>query len=540
MRQKARLREMTPRKVPADAKLTLGVIAVLTVLGTLVGDLAFGAFLTPLVYLLGTYAMSRMTMRDSMLSLMFLTLVLQDPNDGSPVRTEIWSPPFTGAGGVLLSHLNAVGRPLGSFGWASFSLMDLFLVTLVGIDYLRRTTRSKLDSVERITTPRPILRLAALATLGTLFTWLWGLATGGDFGKSLWQLNRVMYLPLLVYLFHLALRGPQDLAPLLKVLLSAAVYKSLLALYVVATVVVPADPFTGATRPAHATSHQDSILFATAFATLLVLVLERVGGAKRAIRLAALLLPILAAGMWANNRRTAWVQVGMVFFTVYLMTAQNPVKRAFQRALLMAAPFASLYVWLGWGRGGTLFKPVQVLRSVVDAKSDGSSNWRELENFDIMQTLKANPIFGTGYGHGFYEIIKLPAVGYDLEIYCPHNSLLGIWAFAGVVGYTCLTLLWIAGVYFAVRTYHGAREPELRAAALVIVGAVVIYIIQCWADLGIGMWIGVFIVAPAFVMAGKLAVYTGQWPGSAATNAAVGATREPAHPPRAHEAARPQ
>ena len=119
---------------------------------------------------------------------------------------------------------------LGLAGDASYkegSAWGLNLLGLVALHHLRKSTRSRIDARERSTTPRALLRLAALATLGTAFTWLWGLVTGGDFGKSLWQLNRVMYVPLLVYLFHLGLRGPEDLSILFKIILYAAVYKAL-------------------------------------------------------------------------------------------------------------------------------------------------------------------------------------------------------------------------------------------------------------------------------------------------------------------------
>lgn len=500
---------MTERKIPKDASVAIGFALLLTTIATLVGDMTVGAIVTPFVFVFGAYAMMRMTIRDSMLRLMFLALALQDPNDGSPVKG--WAPPFAGAGAALLDHLKAAGRDLGWVEWGFFSVMDLFLVTLLVLSYARRALKSKLDSADRIPTPRPLVRLVAVSLIGTGFTWLLGIALGGDVSKSLWQLNRVMYLPLVVYLFHIGLRGPQDLGALFKVVVSAAVYKSLLAMYVVATHPYSPDPETGTGRPIYATGHQDSVLFATAFATVLVLVIERVGGWKVALRRAALLVPIIGMGIWANNRRTAWVQVAAVFLTIYLLSATNPIKRAIQRALLFIVPTLAVYVMVGWERGSTLFAPVKLLRSVVDAKSDGSSYWREMENYDLMQTLKANPIFGTGYGHKYYEIVKLPEVNYNLEFYCPHNSLLGIWAYAGVVGWTTLSLLWICGVYFAVRSYRASREPEVRAGALAIVGAMVVYIIQSWADLGIGSWIAVFIIGAAFPMAGKLAVHTKEW-----------------------------
>jgi O-Antigen ligase len=500
---------MRSNKIPIDATIAMGIAFALVCLATLIDDLMFAAVMTPLVYLAGAYAMSRMTIRDSMLRLMFLALVLQDPNDGSPIAD--WSPPFAGAGAALLDHLKAPGRALGFVDWASFSVMDLLLVTLLLIAYSRRMLKSKLDTTDRLPTPTPMLRLAAVSLIGTAITLLWGLATGGEVSKALWQLNRVMYLPVLFYLFQQGLRGPQDLSALLKVIIFAAVYKSLIALFVVANFSVLPSPENGSTRPVYATGHQDSVLYATAFATLLVLLLERVGGVKRALRRTLLLLPIIGAGIWANNRRTAWVQVGAVFGAVYLMTGPNPVKRAIQRALLLLVPVLTIYLVVGWNRAGGVFAPAQTLRSVIDPKSDGSSMWRELENFDLLQTLKAYPLLGIGYGHPYLEIVKLPAVAYDLETYCPHNSLLGIWAYAGVFGFTTLTLLWVCGIYFAVRTYHAAREPDVRAGALSIVGAFVVYLIQCWADLGIGSWVGVFIIGAGLAMAGKLASHERQW-----------------------------
>jgi O-antigen ligase len=224
------------------------------------------------------------------------------------------------------------------------------------------------------------------------------------------------------------------------------------------------------------------------------------------------MLPLLALGTWANNRRIAWVQVAAVGLTVFLLASdKNPVKRKIMRSMYVVLPTFVAYLFVGWERGSRLFKPVQMMRSVVDTKTDGSTFWRELENFNLIQTLRSNPPFGSGYGHRYLEIIKMPEVPYDLEFWCPHNSLLGIWAYTGIIGYTTLTLLWVCSVYCAVRAYHAAKDPPTRAAALVCFGSALVYLIQCWGDLGIGTWVGVFIAGPAFAISGKLAVATGQW-----------------------------
>jgi hypothetical protein len=65
----------------------------------------------------------------------------------------------------------------------------------------------------------------------------------------------------------------------------------------------------------------------------------------------------------------------------------------------------------------------------------------------------------------------------------------------------------------------------LRAAALVCFGTVLIYLVQCWGDLGLGTWIGVFTVAPALAIAGKIAVAAGEWGPKRSSAVPAGATK---------------
>jgi hypothetical protein len=512
---------MAKSEVGGDALGALGLAGLLIIGGTLADDATVGLLLCPIVYLLLVFVMARVPLRLSAMGLMASALLLQDASDHCAAEFE---PPFAGLGAILFSHLNTLGRNLG-FSWASFSGMDLLIIALGVIAAMRRG--SSADRLGFIQAPRPLVRLAHLALLSTAWVWVFGMARGGDFGKSLWQLNRVMYLPALFLLFQLSLRGPKDLGGLLKVVLVSGVYKSLLALYVVFTIVLPPDEATGSTKPAWATSHQDSILFALAFVAVLAIILEQ-AVPRRQVKWYLMLLPILAGGTWANNRRMAWVQIALVFLTVYLVSdSKNAVKRKINRVMYFMTPAALLYVAVGWNYGGMgrLFKPVRMLRSIVDPSTDPSTLWRELENFNIIMTFRKNPIFGSGYGHPYDEIIQMPAVDYDLEYFSPHNSLLGLWAYCGYVGFAGLTLLWVVGVYFAMRTYKGSTDRRLRAAALVCFGTVLIYLVQCWGDLGLGTWIGVFTVAPALAIAGKIAVAAGEWGPKRSSAVPAGATK---------------
>jgi O-antigen ligase len=232
--------------------------------------------------------------------------------------------------------------------------------------------------------------------------------------------------------------------------------------------------------------------------------------------------------MMANKRRTVWVQVALALIVVYFISRETKLKRGIRRAVYIIVPLVAIYARLGWNsEAGSLFKPVRMMRSVVDAKSDGSSMWREIENFDLIISFRNSPLIGKGYGIMYDNAIALPPVDYDLERWIPHNSLLGVWCYGGILGYAGLTMLWAGGVYFAMRTYYNTQDPRQRVACIACFGSVLIYMVQAWGDLGLGAWTGAFTVGASICVAGKLASANGQWitPGSKPKVSPVSAAR---------------
>jgi hypothetical protein len=441
-----------------------------------------------------------------MMTLMFAGFTLENPAEGT--GCGIWESPFRMIGGFLLNHINVLHREAGWTSPLAFSGMDLCLVTLLLVTFARRASRSKIDGPDSLATPKQMLSLATLSLFGTLFVWLSGMIRGGDFRWSLWQVNAVLYLPIIFYLFQAGLRGPQDFPALAKVVIGAAIARALFARWIVYQYTVLIEGMSDPPLLPYATTHHDSMLFAAAFVLIIAIVFEKTyKGAKKLL----FLLPVLAIGMKANNRRMVWVQVGAALATIYLVSPDNGFKKSARRVVIGAAPLAAIYAFVGWDSGSRIFKPVQMLKSVVDAKSDASSFWRELENYDLIMTVRSHVVLGAGYGNQYEEIVPLPAIPYDLERYLPHNSILGLWAFCGYFGYTAMTLLWAAGVYFGIRAYHLGKDPIQRAAGLATFAAVLIYLVQCWGDMGLGTWTGVYLVGSALAVAGKLAAASGEW-----------------------------
>jgi hypothetical protein len=495
---------MAEYRVGGEVKAALILAATLTALGIAIGGLAIGIITVLLVVPILAFVTTRVPLRYSMMTLMLCAFVLEAPDD-QPMM-NMWHTPLYPVGMVIFSHWNTIDR--GALAMFSNCGLDVCLLWLLLVGYQRRASGSKIDRTDHVPTPKPLVQLGLVSFAGIVFMWLNGMVRGGDFGKSLWQIYRVIYLPLLFILFHWGLRGPKDHRALLKVLLVGGLYKSILATIVIHTVFLQ-DPAGYRVPLAYATTHHDTMLFANTFVVLFALLIEKTS--RRAKYWAALGIPIVLLGIASNGRRLAYVQVVLAILAIYVVTPDSPIKRRLRRIAMVVAPVALMYVAVGWNSGSSLFKPVRAIHSVVDAKTDASTMWRELENFDLVQTLRQNPLLGSGYGHKFFEVVTLPMVDYDLEFYAPHNSILGLWAFGGYVGFLALTVLWIGGVFFAMRGYQYARDASERIAAMCALCAVPIYLAQCWGDLGLGTWVGIFTVAPAIAAAGKLAAANGGW-----------------------------
>jgi hypothetical protein len=486
-------------KVGADAKASLGLALVLTLMAVVIDDGTVAWLLAPVILGSTLFAMSRAPLRHSLFGLMLLNLMLENPTDRP--SDGLWHSPLFSLGCLMLAHMNQ----LTGVSLLVFSGSDLLVFALIGIALARRSSGWKLDRAGRVWSPKILRTLAYVSLAGTLYVTLRGLVGGGDMQKAIWQIEKVIYIPALFLLFDAGLRSREDFVTVGKIIIIGAIYKALMACYVMWGVTWKDEP------PAYGTSHHDSLLFACAVTLLISLLIHR--ARANSGRVALCVFPILVAGMIANNRRMVWVQIALVFMTLYFTMPMNSVKRKIKSGLFKASPFVVIYMIVGWFSSGTgIFKPIGTLKSVLQPATDISTMTRDIENYDLAQTLRQNPFVGSGYGVPYLELISLPPMPHPLERWLPHNSLLGLWFAAGYVGYTLMTLLWAAGVYMGVRAYRSAHQKIDRAAALVCFGAVLMYMIQCYGDVGLGSWPAVFTVAPALAIGGKLAVITGAWP----------------------------
>jgi O-antigen ligase len=481
----------------------LGALTLLTLAGIIGSNGNLAVALAPAAIFAILYAIAKIPLRYSALTLAMLALTLENP--GEAPACGMWKSPLYTLGAMLLVHLNQT-LPIKGLIFSGVELVFFYFFLLIAY---RRFSQARGLHTGR-DTARPMRVFALVCMAGAGWIWIYGALRGDfNFAFSLWQMQRIIYLPIVVVLCQEMLTTRRDAVAYGKIILVAACIKALLAIYIRQTV----SPPPGESTLQYATTHADSMLFADAVCILAVLLFEQYS--KRTLRYALTILPLLIWGMVANTRRLVWVEVIVGLVTVFFASRPTRMKRFVARGFIFAAPLLLVYTVTGWNAGGGIFRPVQTIRSVVDSSTDASTRWRDWENYNLFYTVKQTPFLGTGYGHGYIEKIKLPDIsrGYSLYRYIPHNSILGLWAYGGFVGFTMLWLMIAVGIFLAARAYRSATHPADRTILLSSLVAIVVYLTHCYGDMGLGTWTAVFTVGPALACSSRLAVTTGAWVG---------------------------
>jgi hypothetical protein len=245
------------------------------------------------------------------------------------------------------------------------------------------------------------------------------------------------------------------------------------------------------------------VLFVVAFVATVTYALFNPN--KKNIRNALIICVIILLGIQFNNRRLAWVSLGGALSTVYFALPVSALRKQVNRILLRVAPIMLLYVVIGWGRPEGIFKPLRSLHSVSSAEIDSSTRSRDNENLGLLVTLTGNPALGTGWGHEYKEVDDSLAPKAFLQYrYLPHNSVLGLLAFGGFIGFAGTWIVFPVCAFFAARAVQRARDPKLRLLGIVTIAQVVACILQLWGDMGLIGQTTMFIMSTGFACASLL------------------------------------
>ena len=499
--------------------LLVAVLALATVALVFVGNGNLAIALAPCLILLLICGIWFLPLRIPMAMLFVMAWAVEAPGDA--FASGLIETPWRIVGQLLWGKLNLV-FPVGALVITGFDLVALLLFATIVHRHSRHATIDREGWVE---SPTPIAIFACLSLAAVGWMSFYGLARGGSFRFVLWQSIRWLYLPIVYLLMNQALRGARDAALMGKLLLGVGLFRAVEAISF--RLVYPVEVLP------HCTTHADSVLFAACVALLGAMLLEMPG--KRTYLLSAGLLPFFLWAMKANNRRLVWAELGLVALIFWMMSPWRPWKKKIARAAVALSLPLLLYGAVGWNTEGAIFAPVRKIRSMTDSKSNTSTLWRELENYNLVYTFQQSPVLGSGFGHPFIMALKLPDVEkvYELEPYIPHNSVLGLWAFGGLLGFALIWAVFPVGIFFTVRAYHWSRTPLERVTALGAAAVQVCYVAQGYGDLGFGSWGSIFTVATSYALIGKICVANRAWGSRRALQEAAEEEERSAFPVRA-------
>ncbi|HEX8433577.1 exopolysaccharide repeat unit polymerase [Archangium sp.] len=407
------------------------------------------------------------------------------------------------------SPLYFPGKLLFTMPGMSLPLLDIAMLGLLGLMAYRRATGIKLDPL-----PTPLAKplVVTLLVLVATIVWLqvWGININGGVSRvARAQFHQMLVLPVMVMLFNAALRGPEDFRTIGRIILGGCFTKALLGAWFIVAIARPRGLYHE-----YATTHSDSVLYVTGLGVAIYSYFEE-PKRKNFWRMVGVCAVILM-GMHYNDRRLAYVSFTLGLICAYVVSPWSWVKRYLSRAGMLLLPFFPLYLTVGWQNPTGIFGIVGIFKSLVEGENlaKGQLDYRDIENINVVHTWERSPLFGTGWGHPFIELIELPDISHAFAdyLYFPHNSVLGMLSAGGVVGFSGLWMWIPVGIFLAARAYHRAHEPEYRAGGLVALSVFVAYINQCFGDMGNISWLATLLVAMALTCASKLAIYTRAWP----------------------------
>lgn len=484
------------------AVVVVVVLSLCLIILLLTGDPLSAA--APAILSLVVTAVWTQPVRRTLVPLIFAQLFFFMPSDGpdgtlasGPLWTKVILPGFY----LTNLHLNK------SFGtsFLPFSGHELAYVLLFGLLIVRALRGDTTDAIGRKPVANIVIVFLLIEVAGVVAFEAWGLLNHGSFKSTLFQIRHFLLMPLEAVVLCLALRDSRDFRRIAIIATVAALLKGLAGLYFLFQSVARYDYM-----PPFMTGHEDSVLFVMVMFVWIVAAVH--ARSWQRTLLAVSIFAMLALVIYYNNRRLAWVSLVAAFLAFFpLLTGR--LRRRINLGLILAAPLVFVYLMLAKTHSEGIFAPGADLMGIANV-TDASSQWRVLENANLIYTIQRHQFIGSGFGHEWIEVIRLPDISGAFAEYklAAHNSVLWLLGIIGSIGFTLIWMPIVVGTYLARRSYLFATTPYQRTAAAAAIAAAVCYVNQAWGDIGLAAAAPTFFLAVSLALSAKLAHETGAWP----------------------------
>jgi hypothetical protein len=374
----------------------------------------------------------------------------------------------------------------------------------------------------KVATVRPVKR-TLLGALGvTLLALVYGLATGGDARAALWQSYLPMSMILAAFTIAATHHTAEHFVGLLKAFVAAGLVHVVSCIFFHFLYIKPGliNPL-----PEAEALHHDSVIWSASVGLLILLALRFPSSRNRL--LAGVLVPLLLMAIQFNRRRLAFVSLIADMLVLYFVRPASRVKRTVQRIALGVIPVVLLYVVIGWGRPESIFRPLQSFQT-VSVDQDKSTKARNVENLGLIATAnKYGWVMGSGWGQKYVEVSSLYNIYFfELWPYVPHNSVLGLFAYTGYVGFVGFWMLFPMSAFFNARVARQAKRPIDQYISTVALMQIASCADQWYGDMGSFSLVTMYTLSSTLAVALRLPLATGVW-----SNGGVARRIAPAAPP---------
>jgi hypothetical protein len=351
------------------------------------------------------------------------------------------------------------------------------------------------------------MRNAVLVTLGTTVVWFGiGVWRGGDARDASWQTYLILSTLLFTFTVASVFRTPAHYYGLAKWVIAAAFYRATMCW--ISYFTWGRDSLGGS--GAFLTSHEDTITWIVAILVLIVNAVERRSSGITARNLVGILF-LIGAIQW-NSRRLAWVSLIMALVVMYFLFPEGAAKRKVARVARILLPVVAVYTVVGWGSQNPLFLPLRSLSS-VSTQEDASTLARNAENLGLIATANYNGfLVGSGWGREYVCLTrKYDISGFELWQYMPHNSILGLLAFTGMLGFAGFWLPVMTAIFLNARLAQLGPDSRTRTVGIIGAAQMIVSANQLYGDMGIFSAQVMYTLAISYAIALRLPRAAGLW-----------------------------
>ena len=481
--------------LPVRSFILVGICAVTSAALLIVSNGNLGAAAAPFLGVAFLAALVRLPLRISLLATTAVALLFHNP--GAKPMMGKWVGPLTLGGALVYDNW----RKLIGADALRFSSIELVLLLLVLVVAARTLVGNNVDRHLDIPAIRPIRVALGVSFLVVVLQAARGLVLGGDLQQMIWQFRQVLWLPIIAGLFLRACKTPGVLTWLVGILFGVATLRSLEGLFFYFGIARPGAMYTD-----YIMTHDDSMLFVCCFIVAFLMGLE--WGVKKIPKSILAVLPIIALAMIFNTRRLAYVSLMLAGLSVLVLMKLEIRQRIIKTGLLFVPLFLA-YVAVGTQSKAAVFAPVRSLVSVADDEN-ASNESRDVENYNLVYTMKKAPLLGLGFGHDYIELIATYSIEEFMSNYryIAHNSILWLFSLVGVLGFTGLWAYIVVTIFFAARTHRrrdGPHDATTRIAVSASTAVIMVYMVQSFGDMGAISWMAPFLVGAAVGVVGNVA-----------------------------------